>query len=178
VGLKLPVVDSDCSPSLYVRTVVPKADGFAFLGTLPFVAAHLDHLTRELRASDTLYGLGFFARDGVPGLKTYTVGDVDARQVHDGVLPGTTLRAKQDGFVSHRLYAGDLSSETKLYLEHVTLDDVARRSARAAEVVAAASKLRVQMANHIGVTFRPPAEPEFKLYFERRGGIPNDFAKR
>ncbi|HZS35938.1 MAG TPA: hypothetical protein VFF06_03880 [Polyangia bacterium] len=155
--------------SLYVRTQAPLDEGLAFLGRLPSLAPAVPLLARALEENRVLYGLGFFAAEGGGlGVKTYTIGDVP---LPDG--------GHAPGFLSRRIAAGRVIAEVKRYLPDVDWSRLEVPSDRwRALVDFAGGELGYRRAGHFGIVEREHGAPELKLYVERIGAIPTDFAAR
>lgn len=175
LGLKVCFGPGASAPTLYHRTMAPKEEAFAFLATLPGIAPAVPALRRALAESRTVYGLAFLTVDGEIGLKLYTIGDVRSD------LAGAASHAprSEDGFVSYRVSRGRAQVEIKRYLTDVSWDRVTSDGDRWPRVIDfARSALGYERAAYLGVLETEGQAPELKLYVERIGAIPTDYAAR
>ena len=163
LGLKVCFGAPYAAPTLYVRTLAPRADVMAFLRGLPAIAPAVPALDDALSGNAIIYGLGFSSSSVGLVLKTYTVADVAAL--------GSTERP---GFVSFRVAAGALTRETKRYLPDLGW--------REHELPAWSLEVRARIAcdrvGHLGVIEAAGRPPQVKLYLERVGAIQSDFSAR
>ncbi|MDQ3108259.1 MAG: hypothetical protein M3R17_00045 [Bacteroidota bacterium] len=159
--------DENLSPTLYVRVKADVKEAIVFL------RKHLgeDEITMlqsALSNNKILYGLGFSEKNGLPYLKTYTIGEVDT--------PGGE---KINGFISHRLSGQELSKEHKTYLPEISLENFQTDFPELKRLVNfLVSEMNYTRAGHIGMLHNENNTPEYKIYVERKGGIPTDFSAR
>lgn len=151
LGLKLCFGTPAMAPTLYVRTMAPRATVRAFLDEITTAAAALDE---ALAGNEIAYGLGFSSDARGLVIKTYTVADVGARA----------------GFVSFRVRGGVVTREVKKYLPDLEWSEVPGDRAWIDDVRARVPCARV---GHVGLV-----NGEAKLYLERIGAIPSDFNAR
>lgn len=171
LGLKLELGPTADGPTLYVRTMTEMESGLGFLASLPRAAAGVPALRDALVANRTLYGLGFSGADSLV-VKTYTIDDV-------GGDSGAGRSEAAPGFRSLRLDGGTISAESKRYLPDVAWRDIVPPTPRWRTVVDFASgALGWRLAGHFGLASRNGRAPELKLYVERIGAIPTDYAAR
>jgi hypothetical protein len=173
LGLKLCFGPDAAGPTLYHRTMAPKAEVFALLAEMPPLEPALASLAEALAGSATIYGLAFVPVRGALGLKVYTIGDVRA-DLAGGIATGTA-----PGFVSHRVAGGRASVEVKRYLTEVSWDRMRATSERWAQLIdLARGPLGYQRAAYLGVLECEGEAPETKIYFERIGAIPTAYSAR
>jgi hypothetical protein len=161
LGLKLCFGPPHASPTLYVRTLAPRAGVIDFVRGLPGIAPAAAALDRALADNTTVYGLGFSAQQGELVLKTYTIADVSALGSEE-----------RPGFVSYRVAAGELRRETKRYLPDLPWNELPPwyRDVR--------QHVPSERVGHLGVVEVEGSPPDVKLYLERIGAITSDFSAR
>jgi hypothetical protein len=159
LGLKLCFGPPHAPPTLYVRTLAPRALAIDFVRHLPGIAPAAAALDRALAENSTVYGLGFSSRQEELVLKTYTIADVSA--LGAGARPG---------FVSFRVSGGELRRETKRYLPDLPWSELPPwyRDVR--------QHVPVERVGHLGVVEVDGSPPDVKLYLERIGAIASDFS--
>lgn len=160
-GVKVVLDAAPQSPSLYIRLRIPATEGAHWLHHLPEVRPHLDALTAQWGALGVLYGLGFTGTRALT-VKSYVLGFLD----HVGSV--------DLGFISHRIGTDGLSPVSKRYRPDVPWDALAVTSPGLARIARFAEEtLGYQIANHFG-----QRDDELKIYVERIGSIPTDYAAR
>lgn len=151
--------------SVYVRFKASKRDVLPFLKErVPGVLASLE---AHLEGNDILYGFGFFGEARL-GMKTYVLRDLAPPQA-DG--PRTR------GFLSYRWIENRLAAERKEYFPAVLRSDLAHLGGgwpRLLDFLRDA--FRWERADHLGVRRVAGEAPSYKLYWERIGHLPTDFA--
>ena len=168
IGIKLPFsqVVSD-APTVYVRTKAPKESVLGFLGSRLTKDA-INGLEKVLVQNKTVYGLGFSEKDGRLYLKTYTIENVTTANGHIG-----------EGFVSHRLSGRTISKEHKEYVPDVPLSEYRTDNARLKTLRDfLVNEMGYTHAGHIGALYENDAFSDYKIYVERTGGIPTDYAAK
>ena len=175
LGLKLCFGPDASPPSLYHRTMTPKSEALDFLASVPELANAITTLGPALEESRTVYALGFIPVRGEVGLKVYTIGDVRANL---GGQPFGGARTV-DGFVSYRVSKGITRPEIKRYLTDTAWERVAAKGARWPALIRfVKDALGYERAAYLGLLESEGAAPELKLYIERIGAIPTEYAAR
>ncbi|GAC1394813.1 MAG: hypothetical protein NVSMB47_04630 [Polyangiales bacterium] len=164
LGLKLCFGSRPSTPTLYVRLRAPKSETMRFLAEIEEVAPALPALECALVDNDTIYGLGFFDRDGALALKTYSLAGV--------TLDGSAVRP---GFVSFRVAGGQIARDVKRYLPDLRWDQLPVALPGVDQVMA---RVACERVGHVGVVESEGRAPEVKLYLERIGAIPTDHSAR
>lgn len=163
LGLKLELGPRASSPTLYLRT---KDAVDVVLDALHDHVEIPDGLRACLDGSRVLYGLGFHDEDGVPQVKTYTLGAVEVEG------------RSEPGFVSWRLRAGRLSQEVKRYVPEVPWREITGDGDRWARLLDTGRELGFLKAGHVAITEVDGRATELKLYIERVGAVPTDWSAR
>jgi len=164
LGLKLCFGAAASFPTLYLRTLAPRADVLSFVATLPDHAGAVPALSLALAGNEVLYGLGFSTTAaGQPLLKTYSLDDVSALGSH--AMPG---------FVSFRAMGAAVAREVKRYLPDLAWSELP--DGFGYEQVRAL--VGCERVGHLGVVESPGVAPQVKLYLERVGAVASDFSLR
>ena len=175
LGLKVAVgAGGGTSVTLYVRLLAELRTALTFLQRIGCAPAGFSECLAPAR---TVYGLGFFSRGADSGLKTYTVTDLTQAPFR-AVLGGLDLSWPRPGFTSHRVADSVVLHETKVYLPDVDVGALTATTPRWREILSFMPGLFAAGTCTVGISARPGAPPEMKLYIERLGAVPNDFSAR
>lgn len=151
-------------PTLYVRTKTDKEVVFQFLKN-HLTTSNISKLKNALANNKIFYGLGFSEKEEDLYLKTYVIEEVINSN-------GELIT----GFISHRLHQNNISKEHKEYLPEVSLSDFKTNNQSLSLLVEFLThKMKYTTAGHIGMLYSNDSIKEYKIYVERKGGIPTDF---
>ena len=159
--------DRQPEPTLYVRTKTNVPEVLTFLGQNHSILT-VKLLQQALSHSKILYGLGFSEKQGQLYLKTYTIEAIKGEN-----------STETTGFVSHRLWNGQVDREHKAYLPEVSLYSFAPEEAGLKKLQQfLLHEMNYATAGHLGMLYQNGKLTETKIYVERVGGIPTDFSAR
>jgi hypothetical protein len=175
LGLKVDIgAGGGTSVTLYIRLLAELRTALTFLRRIGCAPVGFLECLAPAR---TVYGLGFFSRGADSGIKTYTVTDLTEAPFR-AVLGDLDLSWPRPGFISHRIADSVMLSETKVYLPDVNVDALRATTPRWREILSCMPGLLAANTCTVGISARPSAPPELKLYVDRVGAVPNEFSAR